>query len=60
MAINRAALFPEIVTTIEGLSTTSISEERKAALQPLADYIQAKTSNKEAIRLKFYMYPQLT
>ncbi|WP_405226730.1 low molecular weight phosphatase family protein [Dokdonia sp. Asnod1-B02] len=53
MAINRTALFPEIVTTIERLSTASISEERKAVLQPLADYIQSKASNKEAIRLNF-------
>ena len=53
MAINRTALFPEIVTTIEGLSTASISEERKAVLQPLADYIQSKASIKEAIRLNF-------
>ena len=53
MAINRTALFPEIVTTIAGLSTASISEERKAVLQPLADYIQSKASNKEAIRLNF-------
>ena len=53
MDTKTATLFPEIVKTIEGLSTASISEERKAVLQPLADYIQSKASSKEAIRLNF-------
>jgi arsenate reductase (thioredoxin) len=34
-------------------SVENISDERKAVLQPLADYVQAKKDNNETIRLNF-------
>lgn len=43
----------KIITTIESISTNSISEERKTVLQPLADYIQRKVRENQTIRLNF-------
>lgn len=43
----------KIITTIESISTNSISEERKTVLQPLADYIQSKVRENQTIRLNF-------
>ena len=43
----------KIRTTIESISTNSISEERKTVLQPLADYIQRKVRENQTIRLNF-------
>jgi len=39
--------------TIEWVSKQSISQERKAILQPLIDYIQHKVNNQQEIRLNF-------
>lgn len=46
-------LFEPIQQTIESLDVTSVAEERKAVLQPLADFIKAKLEKKETIRLNF-------
>lgn len=46
-------LFDPIQQTIESLDVTSVSEERKAVLQPLSDFIKAKLEKKETIRLNF-------
>lgn len=43
----------KIITTIESISISSISEERKTVLQPLADYIQRKVRENQTIRLNF-------
>jgi arsenate reductase (thioredoxin) len=48
-----SSLFPEINKLIKNLNTRTISETRKAVLQPLADYIQSKVSNKQQIRINF-------
>ena len=40
-------------TTIESISKTTISEERKEVLKPLVDYIQNKVNANEEIRLNF-------
>jgi arsenate reductase (thioredoxin) len=40
-------------TTIESVSKTTISEERKEVLTPLVDYIQNKVNANEEIRLNF-------
>jgi arsenate reductase len=40
-------------TTIESISKTTISEERKEVLTPLVDYIQNKVNANEEIRLNF-------
>jgi arsenate reductase len=43
----------KINTTIESVSKTTISEERKEVLTPLVDYIQNKVNANEEIRLNF-------
>jgi len=44
-------LFTEIKNTIDSFDFNQVSEERKAILQPLVDYIQNKVNNKLDIRL---------
>jgi len=44
-------LFTEIKNTIDSFDYNQISDERKAILQPLVDYIQNKVNNKQPIRL---------
>ncbi|WP_372753629.1 low molecular weight phosphatase family protein [Labilibaculum sp.] len=46
-------LFPEIEEVIKGLNPQTISEERKAVLKPLVDFIQSKVLNDQKIRLNF-------
>jgi arsenate reductase len=46
-------LFPEIETAILALDISSIGKDRKAVLQPLIDYIQAKVNQGNEIRLNF-------
>lgn len=51
MTLTKTTLFPEIQRVIASLNFESISEERKIILQPLIDFIQAKTNNQQEIRL---------
>lgn len=46
-------LFKEIEQVVAALRPETILEERKAALQPLANYILAKASKGEEIRINF-------
>lgn len=46
-------LFSEIKNFIKELNPQTISEERKAVLQPLTDFIQSKVSNHQEIRINF-------
>ncbi|MCA1762113.1 MAG: protein-tyrosine-phosphatase [Flavobacteriales bacterium] len=46
-------LFTELEDTIHSLNTASISEERKAILHPLIDFIQSKVNAQEPIYLNF-------
>lgn len=46
-------LFQEIEHLIDGLNTDAIAENRKATLQPLIDFIQAKIANNQDIRIHF-------
>lgn len=46
-------LFPKIIDTVSGFDFGSIAEERKAALQPLIDYVQAKALGNQEIRINF-------
>lgn len=46
-------LFPRIKEVVGSLDVTAISSERRTTLQPLINYIQAKVSNGEEIRLNF-------
>lgn len=46
-------LFSKLSEKIDGLDTSSISEDRKATLQPLIEFIQAKVDAKATINLNF-------
>jgi arsenate reductase len=48
---NKTTLFPEIESIINTIDIKNISTERKTILQPLIEFIQAKVSSKEEIRL---------
>jgi arsenate reductase len=48
---NKINLFPEIENVINTIDIKNISPERKLILQPLIDFIQAKVSGQEEIRL---------
>ncbi|MCM4151353.1 protein-tyrosine-phosphatase [Arenibacter sp. N53] len=49
----KTKIFDQIDQAIAKLSIDNISEERKEILQPLAEYIQAKTDTQELIRINF-------
>jgi len=51
MELTKTILFPEIAKTISCFNFENISAERKIVLQPLVDFIQAKASNQQEIRL---------
>lgn len=53
MITTQSTLFSNIESLIKGLNPKSISEERKAILQPLTDFIQAKVLNNQEIRINF-------
>lgn len=46
-------MFQNLTTTIEKISKTTLSEERKEVVQPLIDYIQNKVNHQEEIQLNF-------
>ncbi len=50
---NTTTMFQNLNTTIESISKTTITEERKAVLQPLIDFIQSKVDIQQSIRLNF-------
>ncbi|RKE94677.1 arsenate-mycothiol transferase ArsC [Ichthyenterobacterium magnum] len=49
----KAELFKEIENIIKDLNPKTISNERKAVLQPLIDFIQSKVSKNQEIRINF-------
>ncbi len=51
--LNTTTMFQNLITTIESISKTTITEERKAVLQPLIDFIQSKVDIQQSIRLNF-------
>ena len=51
--LNNKTMFQNLNTTIESISKTTITEERKAVLQPLIDFIQLKVDIQQSIRLNF-------
>jgi len=53
MIITHTTLFSDIEKTIQALTPQTISEERKAILQPLIDFIQSKIEKKQEIRINF-------
>lgn len=46
-------MFENLLKTIESITKIEVSEERKAVLQPLVDYVQKKVNANEEIRLNF-------
>lgn len=53
MTTPTSILFLEIKNIIKDLNPQTISDERKAVLQPLTDFIQAKVSKDKEIRINF-------
>lgn len=53
MKLTQLELFQDIQDVIENIKTETILEERKVALQPLTEFIQAKVSNGSKIRINF-------
>lgn len=53
MISTQTHLFTEIERTIKSLKPETISEERKATLQPLIEFVQEKVSNQQDIRINF-------
>ena len=51
--LNNKTMFQNLNTTIESISKTTITEERKVVLQPLLDFIQTKVDTQQSIRLNF-------
>ena len=51
MSANSSSLFSKIENTIQTFNFESIPAERKIILQPLLDYIQAKVTKHQAVRL---------
>ncbi|WP_170234030.1 low molecular weight phosphatase family protein [Bizionia myxarmorum] len=53
MKSKQAKMFSEIDMSIKALKPETISEERKAVLQPLTDFIQLKVSKNQAVNINF-------
>ncbi|MFD2540986.1 low molecular weight phosphatase family protein [Lacinutrix gracilariae] len=53
MITTTSSTFQEIANVIASLNLQTISKERQAVLQPLADFIQEKVNTKQEIRLHF-------
>ncbi|MCJ7758884.1 MAG: protein-tyrosine-phosphatase [Gillisia sp.] len=53
MITTQSTLFPKIEKIIKELNPQTISNERKAVLHPLTDFIQSKVSNGQEIRINF-------
>lgn len=53
MITTKTELFQEIDNLIKDLKPETISDERKAVLQPLIDFIQSKVSSNQNIRINF-------
>ena len=53
MITTKTELFQEIENLIKNLKPETISDERKAVLQPLTDFIQLKVSKDQEIRINF-------
>ncbi len=51
--IKQPSLFSEVEKEISQLHPQTISEDRKMALKPLADFIQSKVANGDVVRINF-------
>lgn len=48
---SKTNLFPELESAVSQFDIEKLSQERRAILQPLADYIQEKSNQNKAVRL---------
>ncbi|WP_338731975.1 low molecular weight phosphatase family protein [Mangrovimonas cancribranchiae] len=46
-------MFTKLLTTIDGLQTLVVSDDRKNTLQPLIDFIQSKIDNNQQVNINF-------
>jgi len=53
MIPSKTKIFPSIEQEVLSFNPEGVTQERRALLQPLIDYIQVKASNQEEIRLNF-------
>ncbi|MEO1012424.1 MAG: protein-tyrosine-phosphatase [Bacteroidota bacterium] len=53
MISTQSTVFPEIESTIKALDPRTISNERRAVLRPLLDFIKSKASKHQEIRINF-------
>tara|TARA_R110002049_G_C9131120_1_gene559014 strand:+ start:1404 stop:2042 length:639 start_codon:yes stop_codon:yes gene_type:complete len=53
MTTTQSTLFSDIENIIKKLNPQTISDERKAVLQPLTEFIQSKLSKNQEIRINF-------
>ncbi|NEN24890.1 protein-tyrosine-phosphatase [Cryomorpha ignava] len=53
MITTNITLYPEIENVINPLNIERITDERKATLKPLTEFIQSKVSNNQEIRINF-------
>jgi arsenate reductase len=53
MATTKMTLFTEIENIIGSLNIDNITDERRAVLQPLIDFIQSKVATSQEIRINF-------
>ncbi|WP_310993978.1 low molecular weight phosphatase family protein [Aequorivita marina] len=53
MKSKQVKIFSEIEKSIQNLKPAMISEERKAVLKPLTDFIQQKVSKNQAVNINF-------
>jgi arsenate reductase len=53
MTTTQSTLFSDIENIIKKLNPQTISDERKAVLQPLTEFIQSKLSKNQEIRISF-------
>lgn len=53
MTTTQSSIFSEIEKLIKELNPQTISNERKAVLNPLTEFIQSKVSNNQEIRINF-------
>lgn len=53
MTSTQSTIFPKIAERIEKLKPETVSDERKAVLRPLTEFIQEKVSSNQEIRINF-------
>src|SRR5690606_16317599 len=53
MTQTNTLLFPEIIKVADTLNFKTITQERKAILQPLVDYIELKVKKRQEVSLNF-------